>query len=82
MTGKRLSPGEYVQYTRKALDMMHMPGDDHDCLPYLWAVVLSVSPGPAGGVVVWRHQRGESKTLGLYLCRCDDTLRERGCDGD
>jgi len=81
--GRRLTPGEWVQYTRRAIDMMHMPGDDSDPNPYLWGVVISVSDHPHGGVVIWRHQRGTDKCFGVYLCRCDtDTLRERGCDGD
>jgi hypothetical protein len=81
--GARLSPGEWVQYTRKAIDMMHMPGDESDRNPYLFGQVVSVKGDFAGGVVVWRHQRGESKCLGLYLCRRDtDTFRESGCDGN
>lgn len=79
---RRLTPGEWVECTRRAIDMLHMPGDDSDPNPYLWGVVLSVKGDFGGGVVTWRHQRGEEKCLGMYLCRCGSTFREKGCDGD
>lgn len=80
-SGTRLRPGEWVEYTRVAIDRLHLPGDDSDPNPYLWGVVLSVSDGPSGGVVRWRHQGGESRCLGVYLCRCGSDTRAIGCGG-
>jgi len=78
----RLVPGEFVEYTRGAIDRMHVPGAIDQPHEGLWGVVVSVSDHPHGGLVVWRHQRGEAKTFGCYLCRCGSDFRERACDGD
>lgn len=69
--------GDAVEFTRDYLDRVCIPGVDDDPHPFLWGTVIDVREGPRGGIIRWKHQRGESTTLGMWLCPVGTTSRER-----
>lgn len=70
-----MRPGDMVEFSRTYLDRIANPGSDDIYHESLWGEVLEVRKGPAGGLVRWRHQRGESVTLGMWLVPAGTTFR-------